>query len=109
MRSIQSQHNGSVCHVSFTPESLPGQVEQYLQKSSYRTLRRIGCACENGRLILQGQVDSFYLKQVAQVLAQQVIGALAIDNRLQVVIDSPTVTVTQPASRAQRAELDAIA
>jgi hypothetical protein len=55
-----------------------------LQTSSYLPLRFIHCSADGPRVILRGRVPSYYLKQLAQTLAGQCIGAPAIDNRLDV-------------------------
>ena len=60
------------------------RVLHRLQTSPYLALRLIRCSCDGSRLILDGRVPSYYLKQLAQVLAGQCIGGSAIENRLEV-------------------------
>jgi hypothetical protein len=53
-------------------------------------VRQVRCSYDGSRVVLHGRVSSYYLKQVAQVLAQQVAGVLAIDNRIDVVAELST-------------------
>ncbi len=56
-----------------------------LREGSYAELRKVRCGVEEGRLVLQGVVSSFYLKQVAHALVRRSSGeGCAIDNRLEV-------------------------
>ncbi len=57
---------------------------QHLAESPYRELQQVSCATDNGVLVLQGRVSSFYLKQVAQEMARKADGVAAIANRLEV-------------------------
>ena len=61
---------------------------QHIANSPYRELQRISCATDNGVLVLNGQVSSFYLKQVAQEIARKAEGVHAIANRLEVAVSS---------------------
>jgi osmotically-inducible protein OsmY len=47
-------------------------------------LRRIDIRVESQRITLNGQVRSFYLKQLAQHVASSVTGVSSVDNRLVV-------------------------
>ncbi len=45
----------------------------HLQRSCYRQLRQVICHFHEGMLILRGQLPSYYLKQLAQELAQEAV------------------------------------
>ena len=52
-------------------------------------LRRIDIRVESQRIMLNGQVRSFYLKQLAQHVASSVTGVSSVDNCLVVEGDRP--------------------
>ena len=58
-------------------------VEQHLRRSPYLSLRSIKCSCDHGKLLLSGQVPTFYLTQLAQSLARSV-GGMEILNCVKV-------------------------
>ena len=66
-------------------ESVSRAAESRLRDSSHLFLRHVRCGYDQGRLQLDGIVPSFYLKQLAQSLVQDVQGVERIDNRLTVV------------------------
>lgn len=45
-------------------------IGERLQNSPYLSLRRLTCGLWQGKLVLRGQVPTFYLKQVAQSIAR---------------------------------------
>lgn len=56
-----------------------------LREGSYAELRNVRCHFEEGQLVLQGIVSSFYLKQVAQALVcRSSDPACHVDNRLEI-------------------------
>lgn len=55
-----------------------------LRGSGYPALSFIGCEVRDGEIILEGRVPTFHLKQLAQAVIQQVVGAVRLDNRLAV-------------------------
>ena len=56
-----------------------------LHESNYQSLRRLRCEFDNGRLLLRGEVESFYLKQLAQWAAIRAVPEeVEIDNQLAV-------------------------
>lgn len=59
-------------------------AQRALGKSPYVELRRVGCRFDDGILTLEGQVTSFYLKQVAQTVVRQIDGVHQVINHLQV-------------------------
>ena len=53
-----------------------------LQASPYLAVRRLWCELEQGILLLRGDVDSFYLKQVAQEAVASVKGTTRLVNEI---------------------------
>ena len=56
-----------------------------LRQAPYLELRHVNCTFHDGILILQGQVSSYYLRQMAQTVVQGLEGVEAIDNQLEVI------------------------
>lgn len=57
-----------------------------LLESPYRaTLQRLSCHCDNGRLVLRGQLPSFYYKQLAQEAVGDIAGVTHVVNETEVV------------------------
>jgi hypothetical protein len=56
-----------------------------IQSSPYRDIRRLRCELRSGVLTLQGQVNSYYHKQIAQEqLQSKLAGRCALENRIVV-------------------------
>ena len=55
-----------------------------LQASSYLAVRKLWCELEQGILFLRGDLDSFYLKQVAQEAVACVKGTTRLVNEIVV-------------------------
>jgi osmotically-inducible protein OsmY len=66
------------------PREIAAAIERRLRCSSYFALREIGCVCREGVVTLQGRLPTYYLKQVALAIADEVAGGLAIQNRIEV-------------------------
>lgn len=60
-------------------------AERQLRGSRYTGLMNVHCDFYEGVLILRGQVDSYYLKQLAQTFVRNIPQVGQIDNRLDVV------------------------
>lgn len=60
------------------------KVQRVLAESSYRYLRRVHCAYEDGVLTLRGCMPTFYMKQTLQVLVAKVEGVKQIVNLVEV-------------------------
>lgn len=58
-------------------------VEDRLRKSPYLPLRSLKCSYYQGKLLLSGQVATFYLKQLAQSLARSA-GEIEVVNCVEV-------------------------
>jgi osmotically-inducible protein OsmY len=65
-------------------ESWLDVVRSQLQASPYASIRRLECYVENGFLILQGTVPTFYLKQTAQELVRRIRPGQPIVNAVTV-------------------------
>jgi osmotically-inducible protein OsmY len=66
-------------------KALEALVRNEYLKSPYGAIRAISCHVADGVLTLSGSVPSYYLKQVAQRLALNVLGDLVVlVNQLQV-------------------------
>ena len=60
------------------------KVAESFKASGYRTLTAVACHFHEGVVVLRGRVPSFYMKQLAQVLAGRVPGVDVVANRLRV-------------------------
>lgn len=69
-----------------TPANIAIVATQRLHSGPYTILRNVYCEVEDGRLVIRGRVNSFYLKQVAQSVVARVPGVAAIDNQIEVAI-----------------------
>jgi osmotically-inducible protein OsmY len=70
-------HEGNICRVALS-------AQRALHNSQYLALRRVHCWCQDGRLVLEGRVPTFYLLQLAQALVCRLPGVQQVENRLQV-------------------------
>lgn len=59
-------------------------AQSLLEKSNYLALRRLRCEFHEGRLVLNGRVPTYYLKQVAQTIVRQLPAVRRIENRVDV-------------------------
>ena len=59
------------------------EARQLLSASPYLPLRWIDCYFERGKIVLDGEVPSFYLKQMAQAAVLSVEGISEVENRLR--------------------------
>ncbi|MEQ8838446.1 MAG: BON domain-containing protein [Lacipirellulaceae bacterium] len=64
--------------------ALTQQVEGAIRQSPYLSDREIRIQALNGVIKLEGQVNSFFQKQMAQELLRRVDGVQRVDNRLRV-------------------------
>ena len=60
-------------------------VKKRWMNCGYSSLKYISCRCDDGVLVIDGTVPSYYFKQMAQELARSVEGIHQIENRLSVV------------------------
>ncbi len=64
-------------------------AQSKLAVSPYLPLRTLTCDSHEGVLALRGQVDTYYLKQMAQTLVRDVPGVEEVNNQVQVVRPEP--------------------
>lgn len=68
------------------PEELTvARIHEALHHSGYDQLRRIQVYYHHGRVVLQGRVSTYYMKQVAQEAVRTIPEVVEIDNDLSVV------------------------
>ena len=70
------------------------EVERALRGSSHNGLRTVRCQYVDGRVTLNGEVASYYLKQVAQTIVGRLANVSSVDNQLLV------AGLVPPASRS---------
>lgn len=61
-------------------------AEARLRTSPYSALRNVSCECDDGVLVLDGQLGSYYHKQLAQATVSGVEGEVQVVDRTEVVI-----------------------
>jgi hypothetical protein len=71
-------------------DSIAAEAESRLHESIYSELHGIRCTYDHGILTLHGIVPSFYVRQIAQDLIEDLKGIQVIDNQLVIVRDQPT-------------------
>lgn len=67
-----------------TDEQITDLACQALRATGYCQLRHLQVYYEHGRITLQGQLPTYYLKQVAQSVILQVDGVREIDNDVRI-------------------------
>ena len=61
--------------------SVSERVNLRFRQSHYPPLRELEAQDVNGQIVLTGRLPSFYMKQLAQVVAAKVDGVREVDNR----------------------------
>lgn len=64
------------------------KVTELLGTHPYLVLREISCDCQDGTLVLKGNLPSYFLKQVAQSIAMTAEGVREIYNAIEVLPSS---------------------
>ena len=67
------------------PSAIAVAAEACFQESPYRTLRRISCKVEGDVLVLQGRLNTFFEKQMAQEMAARIEGVTQVVNQIEVI------------------------
>lgn len=67
-----------------TDLSLADRVRICIHRMGYPQLKTVDCQCEGDEILLKGQIDSFYMKQVAQEVATKTPGVRAVHNEIEV-------------------------
>jgi osmotically-inducible protein OsmY len=60
-------------------------AKQQICRQPHLTFQRVWCEYDRGRLLLRGQVPSFYLKQLAQEAIAGMAGVVLVVNEIEVV------------------------
>ena len=60
------------------------QLQETFEKLGYPQLQSLQCTFEDGVLKMAGELDSFYLKQVAQSVAIKILGPNFVQNQIEV-------------------------
>jgi hypothetical protein len=62
-------------------------LEERLRRSPYWSLRRLVCICQQDHVIIRGSVPSYYLRQIADSMAANIVGVGRVLSEIQVVSD----------------------
>ena len=66
------------------PRFVERVARQRLAKTGYRTLRAVECSFRDGRMILRGEVPSYYHKQLAQESVRNTTHVTQVINDIEV-------------------------
>jgi osmotically-inducible protein OsmY len=67
------------------PCAIVAAAEACLRANSYTALRGISCKSERGVLVLEGRLNSFFQKQIAQEIIAKIEGVVQVVNQIEVV------------------------
>lgn len=82
MAASTSQRSRDLCGQE--DDGLRSAAMKLLQSSGYAALRRLQCEVTEGVAIVHGVVTSYFLKQMAQTLIQQLHGIHRVTNSVEV-------------------------
>ena len=71
-----------------TDDQLAQHVRRALEGAGYSQLTRIRCTAQGSRVILTGELPTYYHSQLAQTVAAKISGVRRVDNQIQVVSSS---------------------
>jgi osmotically-inducible protein OsmY len=60
-------------------------AEARFRATSHTVLRKISCKAERGVLVLEGQLSTFFHKQLAQEIVANIAGVVQVVNQIEVV------------------------
>lgn len=60
------------------------EIENEINRRTGRRIRDLDVACEGNRVVLRGRAPSYYLKQLAQHGALDVLPEIAVENEIEV-------------------------
>ena len=63
---------------------LKQRLQESFEQLGYPQLQALQCSVEDGVLRMSGELDSFYLKQVAQSVAIRLVGSESVLNLIEV-------------------------
>lgn len=88
MRIDSSQQTNEKCFEFPTKRlnmsELAKKIELTYDRMGYRSLAAVHCESDGSHIVLKGETSTFYLKQVAQVIATKVAGVGTITNQIKV-------------------------
>ena len=67
-----------------TNDQLAQRVRHALNGAGYSQLTCIRCAAHSSKVVLTGELQSYYHSQLAQTIAAQISGVRGVDNQIQV-------------------------
>ena len=62
------------------------EAEDRLRRSGYLALSDVSCDARDDVIYLRGRLPSYYLKQIAQAVADEVEGVRRVVNRIEVIV-----------------------
>ena len=65
--------------------TLADRVRICIQRKGYPQLQAVDCRSEGDSVLLSGEIESFYMKQLAQEVATRTPGVRAVQNDIQVI------------------------
>ena len=65
-------------------DSIEDRIRNSFSKLGYAQLNAVKCTAQGDQLLLTGELDSFYLKQVAQSVAIKIPGVRNVQNEIRV-------------------------
>lgn len=68
----------------YRDEDVLHRVEEFLARQHFPTFQQLAVEVQQGELTVQGSVESFYEKQVAMTVCQQVPGVLVFVDEIEV-------------------------
>lgn len=80
----QRSHSGVLLRVDYPDEDLRRRIESFLCSRHFSSFRNLLVMVRGGVATLQGEVGSFYEKQVALDSCRRVAGVMSLDDQLQV-------------------------
>lgn len=70
---------------SIPEKTLADQVILCIHRKGYPQLQAVSCESEGDSILLSGEIDSFYMKQLAQEVATRTPGVRFVKNDIQVI------------------------
>lgn len=64
---------------------LKTRVEAALKRAGYCGLHELDVHAHEGMVLLKGQINTYYMKQLAQTIAMKVPGVEILENRIEVI------------------------
>ena len=65
-------------------DAIENRIRHSFSKLGYAQLNAVKCTARGDQLLLTGELDSFYLKQVAQSVAIKIPGVRYVQNEIRV-------------------------